>query len=113
MVMADETLLRLIIGNTLENAVKYTPENGTVNITLEPVGPMIACRISDSGPGIPEAERPLVFARFYRVGTPKAEGTGLGLAIVAESVARLSGTIALKSTETGQGLLVEILLPQV
>ena len=112
MVMADETLLRLILGNTLENAVKYTPAGGTIEIRLAPMGEMVACEIADTGPGIPEAERALVFERFYRVGTPKAEGTGLGLAIVAESIARLSGKIALKSPESGLGLLVEILLPR-
>ena len=112
MIMADETLLRLITGNILENAIKYTPAEGSVHIALTSNGGMERCSISDSGPGIPEAERPLVFERFYRVGTPRAEGTGLGLTIVAESVARLSGSIALKSSGLGDGLLVEILLPR-
>ena len=112
MIMADETLLRLIVGNCLENAIKYTPVNGSVSVALRLRAEMVCCAIRDTGPGIAEAERALVFERFYRVGTPKAEGTGLGLAIVAESVARLSGTIALKSPEEGSGLLVEIELPR-
>ena len=110
-VMADETLLRLITGNIFENAIKYTPVGGAVNVSLETQGRMERCRVRDSGPGIPEAERHLVFARFYRVGTPKAEGTGLGLAIVAESVARLSGSITLTSPDEGDGLVVDIRLP--
>ena len=67
----------------------------------------------DTGPGIPEEDRSLVFERFYRVGTPKAEGTGLGLAIVAESVVRLGGNIRLDTPENGTGLLVEVTLPSV
>ncbi|MDX2095277.1 MAG: ATP-binding protein [Alphaproteobacteria bacterium] len=111
-VMADETLLRLLIGNIIENAVKYTPENGAVDVVLSEDGSTICCAVTDSGPGIPEAERAHVFQRFYRVGTPKAQGTGLGLAIVAEIAARLSGSILLKTPENGVGLRVEIRLPR-
>lgn len=111
-VMADETLLRLLIGNVIENAVKYTPEHGSVKVMLTATAATITCAVSDTGPGIPEEERQHVFQRFYRVGTPKAQGTGLGLAIVAEIAARLSGSIALKTPESGQGLLVEITLPR-
>ncbi len=111
-VLADETLLRLIVSNILENAIKYTPAEGAVSIHLASDADHIRCRVQDTGPGIPEAERALVFERFYRVGTPQAVGTGLGLAIVAESVARLSGTISLHSPEEGGGLLVEISLPR-
>lgn len=111
-VMADETLLRLLIGNIIENAVKYTPEHGIVNVALRSEGQSIICAVTDSGPGIPEEERAHVFQRFYRVGTPKAAGTGLGLAIVAETAARLSGTITLKTPANGEGLVVEIALPR-
>ena len=111
-VMADETLLKLLIGNIIENAVKYTPDKGRVSVTLTNDEESITCAVSDTGPGIPEEERDHVFQRFYRVGTPQAQGTGLGLAIVAETAARLSGKITLKSPEGGQGLLVEIALPR-
>lgn len=111
-VMADETLLRLLIGNIIENAVKYTPEKGAVNVALRGTPTSVCCAVTDSGPGIPEEERAHVFQRFYRVGTPQAQGTGLGLAIVAEIAARLSGEITLKTPESGQGLVVEITLPR-
>lgn len=110
MVLADDTLLRLLIGNIIENAVKYTPEEGTVNVTLSAEAHEALMRVTDTGPGIPEEERAHVFERFYRVGTPKAQGTGLGLSIVAETVARLSGSVALKTPASGQGLMVEIRL---
>ncbi|MES2985157.1 MAG: ATP-binding protein [Pseudomonadota bacterium] len=112
-VMADETLLRLMIGNVIENAVKYTLAHGSVNIALSNDERHISCIVTDTGPGIPEAERALVFERFYRVGTPQAHGTGLGLAIVAEIAARLSGSIILATPPSGQGLQVEIILPRV
>ncbi|MFZ4540665.1 MAG: sensor histidine kinase [Rickettsiales bacterium] len=111
-VMADDTLLRLMIGNIIENAVKYTPEDGDVNVTLSGDDTSIHCNVTDSGPGIPEDERAHVFQRFYRVGTPQAQGTGLGLAIVSEISARLTGTIKLKTPASGNGLLVEITLPR-
>lgn len=111
-VLADDTLLRLLLGNIIENAIKYTPEGGAVDVMVTADEQSILCAVSDTGPGIPEAERAHVFERFYRVGTPKAQGTGLGLAIVAETVARLSGSIALKTPAGGQGLRVEISLPR-
>jgi two-component system sensor histidine kinase QseC len=110
-IMADETLLRLMIGNVIENAVKYTPENGFVNIALSQTDGMAEVIVTDSGPGIPEEERGLVFERFYRVGTPEAQGTGLGLAIVAEIISRLSGSIVLVTPPSGHGLRVEMRLP--
>ena len=111
-VYADETLLRLLLGNILENALKYTPEEGAVAVALLAEDQQVCFRVTDSGPGIPEAERALVFERFYRVGTPKAHGTGLGLAIVAEIAARLSGAITLSDAPGGQGLRVDITLPR-
>ncbi len=111
-VMADETLLLLLIGNVIENAIKYTPDKGMVAVKLRTDASSILCVVTDSGPGIPEPERAHVFQRFYRVGTPQAQGTGLGLAIVAETVARLSGSIALSTPDNGVGLAVTITLPR-
>lgn len=111
-VQADESLLRLMIGNLLENAIKYTPPMGHISVAIEPAGSMWRLTVSDSGPGIPEGEREAVFQRFYRADTPHGEGAGLGLAIVADILQRLSGSIALKTPVASQGLLVEVLLPK-
>ncbi len=110
-VVADEALFKLMMENIIENAIKYTPANGAVRVTIEPGGK--ACKISvcDTGCGIPEEERELVFGRFYRISTPQQEGCGLGLALVAEVIARFSGDIALKTPASGIGLLVEVELP--
>jgi two-component system sensor histidine kinase QseC len=109
-VMADKTQLRLLIGNVI--AVKYAPDNGKVDVTLSSDAESIICTVSDSRPGIPEEEREHVLQRFYRMGTPQVQGTGLALAVVAETAARLSGKISLKTPESGQGLPVEISLPR-
>ena len=106
---ADGTLFSLLIGNLIENAIKYTPEHGFVRVSVAGGG---RCHIAihDSGPGIAEAEKPLVFERFYRGETPNIDGAGLGLAIVADIIERFGGTIALVTPPEG-GLRVEIGLP--
>ena len=111
LIMADEALLKLMLSNVIENAIKYTPTKGKVRVAIAPQAQAWKLSITDTGHGIPEEERDLVFQRFYRVSTPEAEGSGLGLAIVAEIVERFSGSIELKTPESGIGLCVEIILP--
>ncbi len=110
-ILADEALFTLMMHNLVDNAVKYTPEGGSV--TVEVAQAASACRITvcDTGVGIARAERELVFERFYRIATPNIEGSGLGLAMVAEIIRRLSGTIRLDAAAQGEGICVEILLP--
>ena len=85
--------LRMLLRNLLDNAVKYTPEGGRVDLRIvgpdgDRVRPQIV--VEDSGPGVPAAERERVFDRFYRAGEPQAPGSGLGLSIV-KSIASLHG----------------------
>ena len=110
-VPADETLFKLMMANLIENAIKYTSAGGNVQVTIEPQNDTCKISVMDTGCGIPEEERTLVFERFYRVSTPVAEGSGLGLAIVKEIIEKFSGTIELKPGANGTGLLVEIILP--
>ena len=110
-VLADEALLKLMIGNIIENGVKYTPKSGFVRVKIESQEKYCKIFVVDSGAGIPEEERKLVFGRFYRVSTPQSDGSGLGLTIVSEIIERFAGTIELKTPESGSGLLVEITLP--
>jgi two-component system sensor histidine kinase QseC len=112
MVLADEMMLRLMISNLIENALKYTPPFGAIEASIQPNDDMWRLLISDTGPGIPEDQRMLVFQRFYRTDISDTEGTGLGLAIVANIVERLSGSISLKAKASGRGLVVEVDLPQ-
>jgi two-component system sensor histidine kinase VicK len=116
-VPADSRLIMQVLTNLLTNATNYTPPGGAISIrtfarTVDDQ-PWVGFSISDTGPGIPEEERPHVFERFYRgivgraSGTP---GTGLGLAICKEIVERHEGRIQL-SSEGGQGTIVTVLLP--
>jgi len=81
-------LLREMIKNIVDNAIRYTPRGGTVTVRVRSAGGSVLLETEDTGPGIPEAERHLVFDRFYRVLGTRVEGTGLGLAIVREIAAQ-------------------------
>lgn len=109
---ADIGALRVLFNNVLDNAVKYTPEGGRVDVWLrfDDAGRALV-RVADSGPGIPPAERERVFDRFYRDSSARARtdvaGSGLGLAIVKRVAAQQNATVLLGESAAG-GLLVEI-----
>lgn len=111
-VQADELLMKLMINNLVDNAIKYTPDSGKVTLMVQPRDDMWCLSISDTGPGIAEGEREAVFHRFYRADNAAADGAGLGLAIVGDIIDRLAGKITLKGTQQGPGLCVEVLLPK-
>jgi signal transduction histidine kinase len=111
-VNADEPLLRLMISNLIDNAVKYTPYGGSIQVVIAPKNDSWLLSITDSGPGIAAQHREIVFQRFYRADTPEADGAGLGLAIVSDIVERFSADIALNVPDTGKGLRVDVLLPK-
>lgn len=85
-VSGNPGMLGILIRNLVENAIRYTPPAGRVDVSLVRVDDTVRLRVADSGPGIPEGERDKVFGRFYRgsehEGENKENGTGLGLAIV-------------------------------
>ncbi|MBZ5760441.1 MULTISPECIES: sensor histidine kinase [Rhizobium] len=110
-VLTDESLLQLMISNLLDNALKYTPEDGKVEVTIMPDGEAWLLSIDDTGPGIPADQRSAVFQRFYRVDSPQEQGSGLGLAIVADVATRLAVTIDLSTPSWGYGLSVRVRLP--
>jgi len=101
-------LLRRAIRNLLENAVKYTPVEGRVDIGITRRAQTVELTVDDSGPGLPPAERERVLDRFYRSGETQAPGSGLGLAIV-KSIAELHGaTVALDESPSLGGLRVRV-----
>jgi two-component system OmpR family sensor kinase len=101
--------LRMLLRNLLDNAVKYTPEGGRVDIGIAKLDDdAVELSVDDSGPGLPAAERERVLDRFYRSGEPQAPGSGLGLAIV-KSIAELHGaTVALEVSPSLGGLRVRV-----
>jgi two-component system OmpR family sensor kinase len=103
--------LRILLRNLLDNAVKYTPPGGTVDLEVRNEADVMRLSVEDSGPGIPEQDRERVLARFYRVAGTEAVGSGLGLAIV-RSIAELHGaTLSLGRSQRLGGLRVELRFP--
>ena len=101
-VAGDAGSLRTLLANLLDNAVRYTPRGGRVDVSAgvdEGGAPYL--EVQDSGAGIPQAERSRVFDRFYRVPGAGGEGSGLGLSIVAAIAERHGGEVALQDTPGG------------
>jgi two-component system sensor histidine kinase QseC len=111
-VETDESLLRMLLSNLIDNAVKYSPVGGRIAVVISSENALWQLAISDSGPGIPKDERDAVFKRFYRIDNLRTEGAGLGLAIVADTAERLGATIELTTPLWGTGLRVNLTLPK-
>jgi two-component system sensor histidine kinase TctE len=111
--MAQEWLLRELMGNLVDNAVKYTPAGGTVTLRCGVrEGGAVFLEVEDDGPGIASAERGRVLERFYRTPGTEGEGNGLGLAI-ADEIAHSHGShLSLESGGGGRGLRVTLVFPQ-
>jgi two-component system OmpR family sensor kinase len=103
--------LHLVLRNLLDNAIKYTPAGGRIDIAMGRESGAAWLAVEDSGPGIPEAEQQRVFDRFYRVAGSEAAGSGLGLAIVRTAADRLGAQVRLGRSESLGGLRVEIRFP--
>lgn len=100
--------LRILIRNLLENAIKYTPPAGTVDVELRRQDDALILSVEDSGPGIPEQDRKRVLDRFYRVAGTETTGSGLGLAIV-KAIADLHGaSLVLGRSARLGGLAVQV-----
>ncbi len=112
-VSADPEALRQILTNVLDNAARYTPAGGRVDVRTHRDETMVRIDISDSGPGIPSDHLARIFERFYRVDPARSRemgGTGLGLAIVKHLVEAHGGHVEAIST-MGNGTTIRIFLP--
>lgn len=110
-VNADEARVAQIATNLLTNAVKYTPPGGEVTVTTRADAGAARLTVADTGPGIPAADLPHVFERFWRgSGARSASGTGIGLAVVAE-LATAHGGSAAAASPPGAGAVFTVTLP--
>jgi two-component system, OmpR family, sensor histidine kinase SenX3 len=113
-VRGDETQLTSMFTNLVDNAVKYTPPGGRVEVTGGLEGSEIVIRVSDTGIGIPEGKLPRIFERFYRVDKARSKatgGTGLGLSIVKHIAENHGGRVTVEST-SGEGSTFTVYLPR-
>jgi PAS domain S-box-containing protein len=112
-VASDRDRVRQVLVNLVENAIKYSPEGGRIDVGVAPNDRMVRFYVRDEGLGIPEDERDRIFEKFYRLDpnmTAGVGGTGLGLYICNELVRRLGGRIWVESNE-GRGSTFSFVVP--
>jgi signal transduction histidine kinase len=111
-VAVDPDKIRQVIANLLDNAIKYSPDGGRVELTLSQADARVRFRVSDEGLGIPPAEHERIFEKFYRLDpqlTRGVGGTGLGLYICRELVHRMHGRIWVESDgQAGSSFFVDL-----
>jgi len=111
-VQGDAASLGEMLGNLIDNAIRYTPAGGHITVGVNTTSQGAVLRVEDNGPGIEPQHRERVFERFYRVLGTGQSGSGLGLSIVAEVVKRHMATISLDTGSDGRGTLINIRFPR-
>ena len=109
-VMGDQFLLRDMIDNLIDNAIRYSPDNSAVTVSCARTAEHATFVVADDGPGIAESERELIFNRFYRVDNTLT-GSGLGLAIVRDIVIAHHAQIELSGGTGGSGTVFSVIFP--
>jgi two-component system OmpR family sensor kinase len=111
-VIGLRSALRTLVRNLIDNALRYTPAGGRVELEVRAEGEQVVLQVSDTGPGIPAEDRERVFDRFYRVPGSTAEGSGLGLAIVKQIAEAHRAAISLGEGDHG-GLRATVWFPAI
>jgi two-component system, OmpR family, sensor histidine kinase TctE len=107
-VLGNPTLLKEMVRNLVDNAINYTPSSLlipgviTARVLTDPFGQTLVLQVEDSGPGVPVAERELIFQPFYRALGTEVDGSGLGLPIVLEIAQQHHASVSLEETRPGQ-----------
>ncbi|NNF02797.1 MAG: HAMP domain-containing histidine kinase [Bacteroidia bacterium] len=112
--VGDKMSIKSVVLNLIENAIKYSDNGISVDVSLKADNKEVTLLVADKGIGIDPKERPLIFQKFYRVGseiTRKTKGTGLGLYIVQKIVQKHNGKIRVKNNSS-KGTVFEIVFPQ-
>ncbi|MDF2629323.1 MAG: VicK [Symbiobacteriaceae bacterium] len=110
----DSVRLAQVLLNLVDNALKYTPAGGSVTVSAEEAGKLLRVKVTDTGTGIPKADLPRIFERFYRVDKARSRstgGTGLGLSIVKHIVEAHGGSVGVDS-DLGRGTTFYFTLPK-
>lgn len=110
-VLAEKARIHQVLVNLFDNALKFTPEGGSINIQIELEGNIVKTEVSDTGIGIPEEHQPHIFERFYRVDSSRTyQGTGLGLSIAKHIIEFYGGAIWVTNID-GKGSKFTFTLP--
>ncbi|MBC3917026.1 sensor histidine kinase [Undibacterium sp. CY18W] len=110
-IMGNRFLLRDLIDNLIDNAIRYTPARGTITVSCLSLEDMVVLKVDDSGPGIAPSDQELIFNRFYRI-SDQSNGSGLGLAIVRDIATDHKAEIKVLTGSQGQGTLFEVIFPR-
>jgi len=104
----DEEALRILVGNLVDNAIRYTPQGGKVDVTLSKNETGLTLDVKDTGAGVPIEERERIFGRFYRIAGNEIQGSGLGLAIVHQIAQSHRAAIEISIGERGIGAIFSV-----
>ncbi len=104
--------IAIALRNLVDNAIRYTPPGGSIEIALEELEGCVQLHVADSGPGIPEAEHEKVFQRFYRLAGQEVKGSGLGLSIVQRIAELHHASISLQPSRLG-GVTITLTFPAI
>ena len=111
-ILGSDTAVGILIRNVVDNAIRYTPPNGEVKVSIIDTNTQLIFRVTDTGPGIPVELRERVFERFYRILGNKAQGSGLGLAIVSQISALHQANVQISTPVNGIGLQFDVAFPK-
>ena len=107
-VLGDANDIRILLKNLLDNAVRYTPEGGTIDIAVRPDGGRILLSVTDNGQGIDGAALDRIFDRFFRAPGAAPGGSGLGLAIARALADRLQATLEIRNRNDVRGVVASV-----
>ncbi|MFZ6745032.1 sensor histidine kinase [Undibacterium sp. JH2W] len=110
-IMGNRFLLRDLIDNLIDNAIRYTPALGTITVSCLSQQDKVLLKVEDSGPGIAPSDQELIFNRFYRI-SDQSNGSGLGLAIVRDIATDHKAEIKVLTGSQGQGTIFEVIFPR-
>ena len=111
LVMGHDSRLGQVFNNLIDNAVRYTPPGGTIDVSIFRDGARAVVEVRDDGPGIDPAALARVFERFFRAAPAAVEGSGLGLAIAKAAAERNRATLSIDNRKDGTGIVARLCLP--
>jgi two-component system, OmpR family, sensor kinase len=102
---------KVLFANLIDNALRYTPNGGTIDVVVKRQGAHAVVEVLDSGCGIPSAALPRIFDRFFRAAPPEVEGTGLGLAIAKAIADRNGFRLTIVNRQDAEGVVAQVFIP--